>query len=72
MYRHKENNHDKEIQRRIMADWAAFLKHRDIFKKNLAICLWPQYILLQTVMKSVAFTEGEHALTCLDKPLLGA
>ena len=23
---------------------------------------WPQYILLQKVIKSVAFTEGEHAL----------
>ena len=35
----KEKNQDKEIQRRIMAGWAAYAKHRDIFKSNLAICL---------------------------------
>ena len=28
---------DKEIQRRIMAGWAVYDKHRDIFKSNLAI-----------------------------------
>ena len=35
----KEKNQDKEIQRRIMAGWAAYAKRRDIFKSNLAICL---------------------------------
>ena len=38
-YSIKENNQDKEIQRRIMAGWAAYAKHRDFFKSNLAICL---------------------------------
>ena len=38
-YSLKEKNQDKEIQRRIMAGWAAYTKHRDIFKSNLAICL---------------------------------
>ncbi len=38
-YTLKEKNQDKEIQRRIMAGWAAYAKHRDIFKSNLAICL---------------------------------
>ena len=38
-YSLKENNQDKEIQRRIMAGWAAYAKHRDIFNSNLAICL---------------------------------
>ena len=39
-YSLKEKNHDKEMQRRIMASWAAYMtKHRDIFKSNLAICL---------------------------------
>ena len=38
-YSLKEKNHDKEIQRRIMAGWAAYSKHRDIFKSNLATCL---------------------------------
>ena len=38
-YSLKEKNQDKEIQRRIMAGWAAYAKHWDIFKSNLAICL---------------------------------
>ena len=38
-YSLKEKNQDKEIQRRIMAGWAAYAKHRDIFKSNLPICL---------------------------------
>ena len=38
-YSLKEKNQDKEIQRRVMAGWAAYAKHRDIFKSNLAICL---------------------------------
>ena len=38
-YSLKGKNQDKEIQRRIMAGWAAYAKHRDIFKSNLAICL---------------------------------
>ena len=38
-YSIKEKNQDKEIQRRIMAGWVAYAKHRNIFKSNLAICL---------------------------------
>ena len=38
-YSLKEKNQDKEIQRRIMAGWAAHAKHRDIFKSNLPVCL---------------------------------
>ena len=37
-YSLKEKNQDKEIQRRIMAGWAAaYAKHRDIFKIVLPI-----------------------------------
>ena len=38
-YSLKEKNQDKEIQRRIMAGRAAYAKHWDIFKSNIAICL---------------------------------
>ena len=38
-YSIKKKNQDKEIQRRIMAGWAAYAKHREIFKSNLVICL---------------------------------
>ena len=41
-YSLKEDNQDKEIQRRIMAGWAEYAQHRDIFKSNLAICLKKQ------------------------------
>ena len=37
-YSLKEKNQDKEIQRRIMAGWAAYAKHRDIFENNIVIC----------------------------------
>ena len=37
-YSLKEKNQDKGIQPRIMAGWAVYAKHRDIFKSNLAIC----------------------------------
>ena len=35
----KNQDQDKEIQRRIMAGWAAYAKHRDIVKSNIAISL---------------------------------
>ena len=38
-YSLKEKNQGKEIQRRIMAGWAAYAKHWDIFNSNLAIYL---------------------------------
>ena len=38
-YSLKEKNQDKDIQRRIVVGWAAYTKHRDIFKSNLVICL---------------------------------
>ena len=41
-YSLKEKNQDKDIQLRIMAGWATYAKHRDIFKSNLAICLMRQ------------------------------
>ena len=34
-YSLKENNQDEEIRRRIMAGWAAYVKHRGIFKITL-------------------------------------
>ena len=40
-YSLKEKNQDKEIRRRIMAGWAAYAKHRDIFKSNLNFCNLP-------------------------------
>ena len=38
-YSTRDKNQDKEIQRRIMAGWTAFAKHRDIFKGNFGTCL---------------------------------
>ena len=33
--RTRDKNQDKEIQRKIMAGWTAFAKHRYIFKGNI-------------------------------------
>ena len=38
-YSLKANNQDKDKPRKTTAGWAAYAKHRDIFKSNLAICL---------------------------------
>ena len=38
-YSTRDKNQDKEIQRRITADWTTFDKHRDIFKGNIGACL---------------------------------
>ena len=35
----RDKNQDKEILRPITAGWTAYAKHRDIFKRNFAICL---------------------------------
>ena len=38
-YSTRGKNQDKGIQRRTMAGWTAFAKHRDIFKGHIGICL---------------------------------
>ena len=38
-YSIKGKYQDKEIQRRIMVGWAAYARHWDILKSNIAICL---------------------------------
>ena len=63
-YSIKEKNQFKEIQRRIMAGspgWAAYAKHRNIFKSNLAICLKRQ---VYNSCVPPAMTYG--AETCMD------
>ena len=50
----KEKNQDKEILRRIMAGWAAYAKHRDIFKSNLAI--WDRE---RTKLIDIIYTVGK-------------
>ena len=61
-YSIKENNQDKEIQRRIMADWAAYAKHRDIFKSNLAICLKRQ-VYNSCVLSAMTYGAETWTLT---------
>ena len=58
----KENNQDKYIQRRIMADWAAYAKYRDIYKRNLAICLKRQ-LYNSCVLPAMAYGVETWALT---------
>ena len=58
----KEKNQDKEIQRRIMAGWAAYVKHRDIFKSNLAICL-KREVYNSCVLPAMTYGAETWALT---------
>ncbi len=53
---------DKEIQRRIMAGWAAYAKHRDIFKSNLAICLKRQ-VYKSCVLPAMTYGAETWTLT---------
>ena len=55
-----EKNQDKEIQRRIMAGWAAYAKHRDIFKINLATCLKRQ-VYNSCVLPAMAYGAETRA-----------
>ena len=56
---------DKEIQRRILAGWVAYVKHRDIFKSNLAISLKRQVynscVLPATTYGAEILTLTKHA-----------
>ena len=61
-YSLKEKNQDKEIQRRIMAGWAAYAKHRDIFKSNLATCLKRQ-VYNSCVLPAMAYGAETWTLT---------
>ena len=61
-YSLKEKNQDKEIQRRIMAGWAAYAKHQDIFKRNLAICLKRQ-VYNSSVLPAITYGAETWTLT---------
>ena len=61
-YSLKENNQDNEIQRRIMAGWAAYAKHRDIFKSNLAICL-KRHVYNACVLPAMTYGAETWTLT---------
>ena len=70
-YSTRDNNPDKEIQRRTMAGWTAFAKHRDIFNGNIGTCLKRQ------VYDSCAFTAKTYGaetweLTAQEKNKLAA
>ena len=65
------NNQDKEIQRRIMAGWTAFAKHRDIFKGNIGSCLKRQ-IYKSCVLPAMTYGAETWALTTQVKNKLAA
>ena len=55
----KEKNQDKEIQRRIMAGWAAYAKHRE---NNIAICLKKQ-VYNSCVLPAMTYGAETWSLT---------
>ena len=70
-YSLKEKNQDKDIQRRIMAGWAAYAKHQDIFKSNHAICLKIQVYNL-CVLPAMTYGAETWTLTKQAKNKLAA
>ena len=58
----KDKNQDKEIQWRIIAGWAACAKHRDIFKRSLAICLKRQ-VYNSCVLPAMTYGAKTWSLT---------
>ena len=67
----KEKNQDKDIQRRIMAGWAAYAKHRDIFKNNLAMCLKRQ-VYNSCVLPAMTYGARAWTLTKQAQNILAA
>ena len=61
-YSLKEKNQDKEIQRSIIAGRAAYAKHRDIFKSNLAICL-KRHVYNSCVLPAMTYGAETWTLT---------
>ena len=61
-YSLNEKNQEKEIQRRIMAGWAAYAKHQDIFKSNLVICLKRQ-VYNSCVLPAMTYVAETWTLT---------
>ena len=53
---------DKEIERRIVAGWTAFAKHRDIFKSNIGTCLKKQ-IFNSCVLPAMTYGAETWAVT---------
>lgn len=70
-YSFTDKNHDKEIQRRIISGWAAYAKHRDIFKSNLAICLKRQ-VLNACVLPAMTYGAETWSLTAQARSKLAA
>ena len=57
-----EKNQDKEIQRRIMAGWEAYIKHRDVFKSNLAIW-FKKHVYNSCVLPAMTYGAETWTLT---------
>ena len=57
-----EKNQDKEIQRRLMAGWAAYAKYRDICNSNLAVCLKRQ-VYNSCVLPAMTYDAEAWTLT---------
>ncbi|KAK2158129.1 hypothetical protein NP493_1820g00012 [Ridgeia piscesae] len=70
-YSTRDKNHDKDVQRRITAGWAAFAKHRDISKDNIETCLKRQ-VYNSCVLPAITYGAETWALTNQAKNKLAA
>ena len=73
IYRTSNKNQDKEIQRRITAEWTVFAKHREIFKGKIGTCLKRQIYMrnsssdIRRVNMDTHHTCKEQATSCTNK-----
>ncbi len=54
-YSTRDKNQDKEIQRRIMAGWTTFAKHRNNFKGNIGACLKRQ-VYISCILPAMTYS----------------
>ena len=67
----ESKNQNKEIHRKITAEWTAFAKHRDIFKGNTGTCLKRQIYIL-CVLLTMTYGAETWAFTTHAKNKLAA
>ena len=65
----RDKNQDKEILRRITAGWTAYVKHRNIFKSNFAICL-NRKVYNSCVLPAMTYGAETWSLTKMKRSML--
>ena len=70
-YSTRDKNQDKVIQRRIVAGWTTFAKHRNIFKDNIGTCMKRQ-VYNSYILPAMTYDTEKWAFTTQAKNKLAA